>query len=169
MAGSGGDVILGARGGLRRLLETATLLVAVTLLTLVIWSVTRPAAAPIPSLTGTWVGKGTVYDSSGGGSNRVAIYMDLQQASDGSVYGIANECNDHGQTAHFNVSGTLEGNKVTLSLSGVDLQGVRETSGFIISGSGGGASIQLALRSGDLGDMENACAEVIPVTAGTVP
>lgn len=155
--------------GRARLVQLATLVLGVTLLALVLWSVTRPEPPTPPPISGTWLGAGSVYDSTGGGSNQIAMLMNLTQASDGSVTGEASECNDVGQSASFQVVGVAQGNALTLQISGADLQGRRAGGAYALSGSVNGASIVLTLRAGNAADFAAVCKAISHVDVSTVP
>lgn len=155
--------------GRARLVQLTTLVVGVALLALVVWSVTRPQPPTPAPISGTWLGEGSVYDSTGGGVNQLAILMNLTQASDGSVIGEASECNDVGQSASFQVVGVAQGNALTLQISGADLQGRRAGGAYALSGSVNGSSIVLTLRAGNAADFATACKAISHVDVSTVP
>jgi hypothetical protein len=148
--------------GRRRLIQWVTLLFGVTLFALVIWNVTRPSPPPPPTVAGSWVGVGSVYDSSSGGADRIAVFLSLRQSPDGQIAGPARECNDHAQTAAFTVTGQSAYPTVTLAFSGVTLRGHLALAGFIVAGSANGSSIQLNLRRGDQSAFTAACAALLP-------
>ena len=135
--------------GRQRLVQWVTLFVGVTLLALVIWNVTRPSPPPPPTIAGSWVGSGSTYESSGGGSDGIAVLLTLKQSTDGQISGSARECNDRGQTAAFAVNGQSVYPTVTLVFSGVALHGRLALPGFTLAGSANGTSIQLNLRRDD--------------------
>lgn len=155
--------------GRSRPVQIATLVVGVALLALVLWSVTRTAPPSPSAMTGTWLGAGTVYDSSGGGSNQVALLMRLTQSSDGVITGSASECNDHGQTASFAVTGLAQGRMLTLAFSGVVLSGTRTSGAYPLTGSVNGTSLVLTLRSGNANDFATACDTLVHVEATPAP
>lgn len=148
--------------GRHRLIQWVTLFVGVTLLALVVWNVTRPSPPPPPTVAGSWVGVGSVYDSSSGGADRIAVFLSLKQSDDGQIVGPARECNDHAQTAAFTVIGQSAYPTVTLAFSGVTLRGQLAPAGFTIAGSANGSSIQLNLRRGDQSAFTAACATLLP-------
>lgn len=152
-----------------RLIQRTTCAIGVALLALVVWSVTRPKPPSPTPITGSWLGAGTVYDSTGGGSNQVATFLRLSQASDGGVSGSATECNDQGQTASFSVSGVMQGGVLVLNFSGVTLRGRRKGETYPLTGSVNGTSIVLTLRSGNASDFTAACDALYHVEATLVP
>ncbi|MGH2484871.1 MAG: hypothetical protein ACRDHE_02560 [Ktedonobacterales bacterium] len=141
----------------------------VALLALVVWNVTRPMPPTPPTVAGSWVGVGSVYDSSSGGSNRIAVLFSLRQSPDGQVAGSARECNDHGQTATFAVTGRSAYSTVALALSGVTLHGRPAFAGFTVAGSANGTSIQLDLRKGNLSAFTGACAALSSRPTASAP
>lgn len=140
-----------------RLVQHVTFITSVALLALVAWSVTRPLPPAPPSMTGSWVGVGTVYDSTGGGSNQVAMLLTLRQNTDGGVTGSASECNDLGQTASFRVTGLAQRDELEMEISGVALRGRRAGHTISLSGSANGTTVHLDVRPGHEGDYTAAC------------
>ena len=155
--------------GRRRLIQRVTLFIGVALLALVVWNVTRPTPSAPPTFAGSWLGVGSVYDSSSGGSNRIVALFALRQSPDGQIAGSARECNDHGQTAAFAVTGRAAYPVVMVAFSGVTLRGRLASTNVALAGSANGTSIQLDLRRDDQAAFTAACAALLSRSTATIP
>lgn len=155
--------------GRLRLIQRVTLFIGVALLALVVWNVTRPMPPSPPTVAGSWLGVGSVYDSSSGGSNRIAVLFSLRQSPEGQVAGSARECNDRGQTATFAVTGRAAYPTVTLAFSGVTLHGHLAPHGVSLAGSANGTSIQLELSGSDQAAFAAACAALLYLSTAPAP
>ena len=155
-------------GRVRRI-QMVSLLASVALLSLVVWSAIT-SGSPAPStVSGTWVGIGTVYDSTAGGLNHIAMLLHLTENDEGRITGNAQDCNDQGQRDAFDVSGLVSGPTVTVAISGASLRGVESPNGIALSGTANGVTMQLDLRKGNSAEFESSCAALAPPYTPSVP